>query len=157
MIAATSTVLVIHAAATWAMTGLIWFIQLVHYPAYRQVRPGDFASFQLRSPARTGMIVGPLMFTEIGTAAWLLWQQPAGVAPGWLWMGAALIAVCWASTVLLQVPIHLRLTLKRDDKTVERLIRTNWLRTIAWSIRAVLVATWLLALLSPPHSTQLPG
>ena len=154
MIAETSTVLVIHAAATWAMTGLIWFIQLVHYPAYRQFGPENFASFQLRSPARTGLIVGPLMFTELGTAAWLLWQRPAGVAPGWLWMGAALIAVCWASTVLLQVPIHLRLTLRRDDKTVERLIRTNWLRTIAWSIRAVLVATWLLALLTPHHSTQ---
>lgn len=154
MIAETPTVLVIHAASTWAMTGLIWFIQLVHYPAYRQVAPENFASFQLRSPARTGVIVGPLMFTELGTAGWLLWQRPPGVAPGWLWMGAALIGVCWASTILLQVPIHIRLTLKRDDKTVERLIRTNWLRTIAWTIRAVLVATWLLVLVSHNHSIQ---
>jgi hypothetical protein len=157
MIAETSTILVIHAAATWAMTGLIWFIQLVHYPAYRQVGAANFASFQFRSPARTGVIVGPLMFTELGTAAWLLWQRPTDVAPGWLWMGAALIAICWASTVLLLVPIHLLLTLNREDKTVERLIRTNWLRTIAWSIRAVLVATWLLALMSPHHSARLPG
>ena len=137
-------VLVIHAAATWGMAGLIWFVQLVHYPAYRQVGEADFAAFQIRSPARTGWVVGPLMLTEIGSAGWLLWQRPAGIAPCWFWAGVALIAVCWASTVLWQIPIHLRLTVRRDDATIERLIRTNWVRTIAWSLRAVLVATWLL-------------
>lgn len=143
MIAETPTVLVIHAAATWAMTGLIWFIQLVHYPAYRQVN-ADFRAFQFRSPVRTGLVVGPLMCTELGTALLLLWRQPPGVASSALWAGAALIALCWASTLLLQVPIHLRLTMKRDGKTIERLIRTNWLRTITWTIRAIVVAIWLI-------------
>jgi len=143
MIPDPSTILVIHAASTWAMAGLIWFIQLVHYPAYRQVN-ADFAAFQFRSPARTGLVVGPLMATELATAFLLLWRNPPGVASVALWTGAALIALCWASTLLLQVPIHLRLTIKRDDKTIERLIRTNWLRTIAWTIRGIIVAQWLL-------------
>ncbi len=143
MIPDPSTILVIHAASTWAMAGLIWFIQLVHYPAYRQVN-ADFTAFQFRSPARTGLVVGPLMVTELGTALLLLWRNPPGVASPALWIGAALIALCWASTLLLQVPIHLRLTIKRDDKTIERLLRTNWLRTIAWTIRGIIVAKWLL-------------
>ena len=137
-------ILVIHAAATWGMAGLIWFIQLVHYPAYRDVGDADFVIFQTRSPARTGWIVGPLMFTEAASAAWLLWRPPAGLSPTALWVGAFLVAVCWLSTVLVQVPIHLRLTARRDAAAIERLIRTNWVRTAAWTLRAVLVATWLL-------------
>jgi hypothetical protein len=140
----TPMILVIHAAATWGMAGAIWFIQMVHYPAYRDIGAAEFATFQTRATARTGFFVGPLMFTEAGTAAGLLWQPPAGIATVWLWIGALLIVVCWASTIFVQVPIHLRLSSARDPATVDRLVRSNWVRTIAWSLRAALVAAWLL-------------
>jgi hypothetical protein len=136
--------LVLHAAATWAMTGLIWFVQLVHYPSYRDMAEKGFTGFQTRSTARTGFIVGPLIFTELGTAACLLWKPPSGIGLPWLWLGAALIAVNLASTLLVQVPLHVRLREKHDVLLVERLIRANWVRTLAWSIRAVLVASWLM-------------
>lgn len=126
------------------MTGLIWFIQLVHYPSYRDMAEKGFTGFQARSTARTSFIVGPLIFTELGTAALLLWKPPAGLDIAGLWLGAALIAVNLASTVFVQVPLHVRLKATHDAALVERLIRTNWVRTIAWSVRAVLVATWLL-------------
>lgn len=29
--------LLVHAAATWAMVGLVWFVQVVHYPLFAQV------------------------------------------------------------------------------------------------------------------------
>ena len=126
------------------MTGLIWFVQLVHYPSYRDVGAAEFTAFQTHSPARTGLVVGPLIFAEVGTAVWLLFKPPLGVGVVWLWLGASLIAVNLASTILIQVPLHLRLTAKRDAATLARLLRTNWVRTLAWSVRAVLVATWLL-------------
>lgn len=135
-------ILIIHAAATWGMAGVIWFIQVVHYPAYRDCGAVEFAAFQARSTARTGFIVGPLMFVELGSAAWLLWRPPGGVTVASLWLGAALIAICWASTLLVQVPLHLRLTARHDPAAITRLLRTNWVRTIAWSLRALLVAMW---------------
>lgn len=125
------------------MAGLIWFVQLVHYPSYRDMAEEGFTGFQTRSTARTGFIVGPLIFAELGTAAGLLWKPLAGLAITWLWLGAALIAVNLASTVLVQVPLHLRLKAGHDPALVERLIRTTWVRTLAWSVRAVLVASWL--------------
>ena len=140
-----SLILVFHAAATWGMAGVIWFVQLVHYPAYREVGSTEFAAYQAGHPRRTGWVVAPLMLTEAASAAWLLWSPPAAIAASWLWLGLLLIAVCWASTALLQIPLHLRLTAGRDGPTIERLIRTNWIRTIAWTLRAILVTAWLLA------------
>jgi hypothetical protein len=136
--------LILHAAATWAATGLIWFVQLVHYPSYRDMAEKGFTGFQTRSTARTGFIVGPLIFIEFGTAAYLLWRPPAGIGTIWLWLGAALIVLNLASTVLIQVPLHVRLRATHDPALVELLIRTNWVRTLAWSIRAALVASWLM-------------
>jgi hypothetical protein len=55
-------------AATLAMTGLIWFVQLVHYPLFGRVGPADFAQYLLSHQHRTTLIVAPLMLGEAGTA-----------------------------------------------------------------------------------------
>lgn len=144
MNAETTLILVVHAAATWGMTGLIWFVQLVHYPAYRDVGPADFVAYQARHQRHTSWVVGPLMLTEIACATWLLWHPPSGIASAWLWLGAALIAVAWASTAFLQVPLHVRLSAGHDPLSIERLIRSNWVRTAAWTLRAVIAARLLL-------------
>jgi hypothetical protein len=138
-----SQILVVHAAATWGMAGVIWFVQWVHYPAYREVGATEFAAYQAGHPGRTGWVVAPLMLTEAASAAWLLWSPPTAIAPIWLWLGLFLIAVSWASTAFLQIPLHLRLTAGLDGPTIERLIRTNWIRTTAWTLRAGLVTAWL--------------
>ena len=61
-----------------------------------------------------------------------------------MWTGALLIAICWMSTLLIQVPLHLRLKANHAAASIERLLLTNWIRTLAWSGRAFLVASWLL-------------
>jgi hypothetical protein len=81
------------------------------------------------------------MLAELALAAWLWRSAPAGLAP-WAAFGTALVAVVWGSTFLLQVPCHNRLARGRDDAAIRRIVATNWLRTAAWTARAVL-ALWL--------------
>lgn len=38
--------LAVHVAATWFMVGLIWFVQLVHYPLFARVGRGGFAAYE---------------------------------------------------------------------------------------------------------------
>jgi hypothetical protein len=45
--------------------------------------------------------------------------------------------VIWLSTALLQVPLHNLLARGLDREAVARLVQTNWIRTAAWSARAV--------------------
>jgi hypothetical protein len=136
--------LLTHVAATLVMAGIIWFVQIVHYPLFGFVGVDEFAAYEFAHTQRTGWVVGPPMLLELGTAALLLWLRPAIVEPLLLWTGAVLLAVIWLSTALLQVPRHNLLSRGFDETAYRALVATNWIRTIGWSLRAVLVL-WLLA------------
>jgi hypothetical protein len=131
--------LALHAAATWTMVGVIWFVQLVHYPLLDRAGGSDFASYQRRNTRRTAWVVIPPMIVEALTAAALAVAPPAGVPRGAAWTGLALVAVIWLSTALLQVPRHRRLEHAYDARAHRGLVATNWLRTAAWSARGLLV------------------
>jgi len=130
--------LLAHAASTVFMTGLIWFVQIVHYPLAAQVGEGAFIAYQEAHMSRTSWVVGPPMLIEAATTTLLLVQPPSGI-PQWApWLGAVLLATVWASTAFLQVPLHGALTGGLDVDRVGRLVATNWIRTIGWSLRATL-------------------
>jgi len=130
-------------ATTWAMTGIIWFVQLVQYPSFAQVDSASFPRFHAHHSKVISVIVAPLMVAEAISAIAFLWE-PLGVQTAWqVWLGIGLIVFIWASTLLLQVPAHSRLGSGFEEASWRMLVRSNWLRTIAWSARAVLVSYWL--------------
>jgi hypothetical protein len=135
--------LLLHVAATITMFGVILVVQVVHYPLFRHVGPASYVAYQGEHVRRITWIVLPAMTTELVTAGLLAWWQPLGI-PAWqAWTGLALLVLIWASTAFVQAPIHGTLTQGFDPDAHRRLVRTNWLRTLAWAIRAVLVL-WML-------------
>ncbi len=133
----------LHAIPTLLMTGVIWIIQVVHYPLYRRVGSEGFADYEREHCARIAFVVLPLMVLELACAALLVLSPPQGAAP-LAWTGLALLAVVWASTFFVQVPCHRMLERGFDARAASRLVATNWIRTIAWTMRS-LVAIALLA------------
>ncbi len=126
----------LHAIVTIAMAGLIWFVQIVHYPLFMAVGESGFTSYADRHARLTTLVVAPLMLTEAATSTWLLLVPPAGVHRSLVVAGAVLLLVVWASTAFLQVPCHHRLSQAFDPRVVQRLVATNWIRTLAWTARA---------------------
>ena len=138
-----TAVLVAGAAATWAMVGVIWVMQLVHYPmlvAYSAASPVTAATDHQR---RITWVVGPLMAVEGATTVALLVERPATMGVISAWVAAALLGVALASTWLLQVPMHSVLARGHDDEAGRRLIATNWIRTAAWTARGIVLAAVL--------------
>jgi hypothetical protein len=135
--------LLLHAAVTWFLTGLIWTVQIVHYPLFAAVGRDGFARYEADHARRITWIVAPLMSLELLSGAWLALVAPTVVASGLAWSGLALIVLLWASTALLQVPCHRRLSAGYDEGAHRRLVASNWLRTAAWSLRSLLVAAML--------------
>jgi hypothetical protein len=134
--------LLVHAAATWFMTGLIWFVQVVHYPLFAAVGRDGFQDYEIAHSRLTTLVVAPVMLIELFSGAALVFQ--ANVAPRMAALaGLGLIGVIWLSTALLQIPAHAALALGFQEEAYRRLVATNWLRTAAWTLRAALVA-WLL-------------
>lgn len=133
----------LHVASTLALVGLIWTIQLVHYPLMARVKTG-FVAYHSAHCERIAWLVAPLMGLEALTSVVLLAVRPATVSASWAWVGVALVGLIWLATALFSVPEHSRLQRSFDAAAIERLVRTNWIRTLAWTARGALVL-WLAA------------
>jgi len=133
--------LVIHAAITWALLGLIWTIQAVHYPLLKNVGRHEFASYHNRHMSLITWLVGPLMLAEFGSAVLLLYLGERSLLFG-ISLGA--LGLVWASTIFRQIPLHQNLTRGYDAVVIDRLVRSNWWRTIAWTVRGICLVTLLI-------------
>ena len=127
-----TALLALHAAATWALVGLIWTVQLVHYPLFAQVGAEGFRSYHARHTRQITWIVAPLMTAELFTAALLVVR---GAREPWLLASFAPLAFNWLATWRVQIPLHNRLAAGFDVEAHRRLVASNWWRTAAWSIR----------------------
>jgi hypothetical protein len=125
------------------LTGLIWFVQVVHYPLFNAVGTDKFVAYEIRHSNLTTLVVIVPMFIELITSVVLLWQRPDGIASWQLWLGVLLVGLIWFSTAFLQVPQHSVLASGFDARAHQLLVTTNWLRTIAWSVRSLLVLFWV--------------
>ena len=136
--------LLLNFAAAAYLTGLIWTVQVVHYPSFGQVPKEAWAPFHAAHTRRMSYVVLAPMVLELGLAVWLAWAG-RGVLPGGSgWWSLALVLLAWAATFFISVPFHNRLAQGYDYIAIDGLTRTNWLRTLAWTARAILLG-WLLA------------
>lgn len=129
------------------MFGVIWMVQVVHYPLMRFVSASEFARFETAHRVRISWVVGPLMLVEGVCVLAFLFAPPAGL-PWWLpWAGAAAEAIAIGTTVFISAPLHEKLNAHFDTATLDRLIATNWIRTVSWTVRAALAIAMLVAVL----------
>ena len=64
--------------------------------------------------------------------------------PRWLsFSSGAVLAAIWMSTAFFYAPLHGRLGQGFDEALHRRLVTSNWLRTVAWTMRGV-AAVWML-------------
>ena len=133
--------LLVNAATTLFMVGVIWFVQIVHYPLFSLVGEAAFPEYERHHARRTGWVVAMPMLLELGTAIATVWCLGGALA----WCGLGLLAVAWVSTGLWQVPAHRRLEGGFDAVTHRRLMRTNWVRTVAWSARGIIACALVVA------------
>ena len=127
---------VMQLAATMAMVGAIWVVQLCVYPRFMEIAPEKFVGAHLRHSFGIGLIVAPLMVVEILTAIFLVWVGVGGVVQ---WVVLALTLSTWVSTAFIQAPCHTRLMQGFDAAKCRFLTRSNWLRTGLWSVKGILV------------------
>ena len=134
-------VLFIHLFSTIFMTGLCWFVQIVHYPLFRAMKLEDLPQYEQKNKV-TGYITVTVMTVELITGLILVYQQFELLYI----LNIAILALIWLSTMVYQVPMHLKLMIVASNETISKLIRTNWIRTLGWTIRSgvLLVILWRL-------------
>ena len=137
-------ILLANFVAATVMTGVIWFVQWVHYPLLASVPVDHAVKTAMKHQRSTGQVLAIPMAVEGFTTLGLLISRPEGVQIIWPWIGAVLLAVALGSTVILSVPLHAKMVANPTAEVGRRLVVTNWPRTIAWSARAVVCTVMLM-------------
>jgi hypothetical protein len=123
-----------HNDSTWALVGLIWTIQLVQYPLFANIGREAFQAYHQRYTKQITWIVAPLMLTEIGTASVMVIE---GFREPWFLASLIPLLINWLSTWFVQIPLHDKLAAGFDAQAHQQLVRTNWWRTAAWTLRGI--------------------
>jgi len=133
-----ATIVIVHAGATWFLVGLIWTIQLVHYPSFSSIDPASYSSFQKRHMDRMGQLVGlPWLIEGICVLALFL-LAPDGRIRLLATLGGLLEIVVIGVTIRASIPAHDALSHGFDESAHRRLLRSNWWRTAAWTTRGII-------------------
>jgi len=129
-------VFIINLASSLFLTGLIWTIQCVHYPIFHRLEQSSFTEHIHFHKGAISLLVVPVMTIELGTSAWVAWSSQSYT----ILHQSGLIAVIliWLVTFFVQVPLHNKLSKVRSVDSINRLVASNWVRTILWSFKAIL-------------------
>ena len=133
--------LIIHLIATSVMVGVIWTIQLVHYPSFHFIELNQYTTFQRFHMSRISYVVIPAMLTELFTLILIIISMDQ-VEPIIL-ASALLLIVIWLMTAVFFSGMHQKLTLGYDQGIVEKLVKLNWGRTLLWTLRLLLVSIYI--------------
>lgn len=121
----------IQVIADTAMVMLIWLVQTVIYPAFRSIEKSHFHEWHLKYMKTISRMVIPVMLVQGLTHGIHTMYQPTALN----WTANVAIIFAWLVTFTYSVPCHTKLQHSGPVKEViDRLIKTNWLRTIAWSV-----------------------
>lgn len=85
------------------MTGLCWFVQIVHYPLFKEINLEDFPRYERKNYV-TGVITVPVMIIELATALLLLYFSPSLLH----FINVGLLGIIGISTAIFQVPMHIQ-------------------------------------------------
>lgn len=136
-------VYLLHILSAAFLCGLIWFVQIVHYPLFSRTGVVEFADYHRRHMSLTGAVVGLPMLVEVVSGVLIIYLSPEILKVWPFTLSVVFLACIWISTALVQVPVHRSLRHDFSRSKVKALVAGNWIRTLAWSARLVLLASLL--------------
>ena len=134
--------LIIHLIATSVMVGVIWIIQLVHYPSFHFIELKQYTIFQRFHMSRISYVVIPAMLTELFTLILIVISMDQ--IDTLVLASAILLIFIWLITAVFFSGAHQKLTLGYDQTVVDKLVKLNWGRTLLWTLRLLLISIYML-------------
>ena len=126
----------IHIISTSIMVGVIWVIQLVHYPSFKYVNESDYINFQKYHMSNISYIVFPVMFTELITALIILFFGEKSL---FFVLSLICLFLIWVFTGVLFTKYHSILKEGKDLMIIEKMIKANWIRALLWTMRLIMI------------------
>ena len=125
----------VHFLSTSLMVGIIWVIQLLHYPAFNFIKESDYVEFQHFHMQRISFIVVPVMILELFSAFMLVYYVRSNL----LILCLIILLFIWLITFVFFTKLHQSLLGGYDKIIVDKLVQINWSRTVLWSLRLIIL------------------
>jgi hypothetical protein len=126
----------IHLLATAILTGAIWVIQLIHYPVFNYIDKNCFKLFMKFHVRGILIFVLPFMLIEMISGTYLFIIGHNSIL---FLFSLVILYLIWISTVLIFSNYHKKLQHDKDNDIINKLVKYNWLRTIGWTVRLILI------------------
>ena len=137
-----SLILYIHLIFTSIMVGVIWVIQLVHYPSFHFIKPDMYTVFQKFHMEKISIIVMPIMIAELITVLLLLYNKDSKNTL--IIISFILLIMIWGITAVFFSGVHNKLITGYQETIVNNLVVMNWIRTLLWTMRLLLLFGFLI-------------
>lgn len=129
-------VLLVQTGAAWFMTGLIWTMQILNYPLLALIDSASFVAYETAHNRRFIAVVGPGVLVMVVTTVRLFVSRPPAIPLAALLAVALLLLVVFVSTAFYGARLHTKLARGFDPAAHATLVRSNWVRTFAWTLLA---------------------
>ncbi len=135
-------VVAVHALSTWFMVGMIWTIQIVHYPLFAFVGSETYEDFQAKHVEVIGLLLVVPWLVE-GLSALVLLVCLSGSLRKLAVVGAVLMASIMALSAFVSAPAHGDLASGFNAEVHNDLMFGNLIRSILWTARGCIAAAIL--------------
>ena len=130
-------ILFFHFFLTFFMTGIIWLIQLIHYPSFSFIDKNMYSKFQTFHMNRISFLVGPIMILELLSGFYLLLFFYS--ESNFFVINFILNILILNMTIIVFATIHKKLIEGFKFSLFAKLISMNWIRTILWSMKSIFI------------------
>lgn len=134
--------LVLALASTFFMVGLIWHMQIVHFPLFLIINEKQFHHYYVAHAYSSRWVIFIPMFIELLTGIGLFIWRPEPLKTWSLGVLTGLLVFLWLYTLLVMIPMQKNLKNEYSIDMIYNVTWANWARTVAWSARGIILG-WL--------------
>ena len=117
------------------LVSLVIMTQFITYPTFLDIDKDKFSDYHRKYVNNMSFIVAPVMLIEFLTLSLIAYFSSEFL----IIKGLFLLLVIWLTTFFIMIPSHNRISKSFNIKEIKSLINYNWIRTILWSFKLLVI------------------
>lgn len=117
------------------LVSLVFMTQFITYPTFLHIDKDKFSEYHRKYVNNISFIVAPVMLIELLTLSLIAYFSSEFL----IIKSLILLLVIWLTTFFIMIPSHNRISKSFNKKEIISLINYNWVRTILWSLKLLLI------------------
>ena len=117
------------------LVSLVIMTQFITYPTFLDIDKDKFSDYHKKYVNIISFIVAPIMLIELLTLSLIAYFSSDFLIIKSLF----LLLVIWLTTFFIMIPSHNKIAKTFNKKEINKLINYNWIRTILWSFKLLVI------------------